>query len=87
MEYQVWYNNNVESFKIAEFDTLEKAKNYCKEEVKGYKTVGRYDNDYEGKGNNFRFEIYEGEPIITDEDGNIIETKDSVYETQRYYKD
>lgn len=37
------------------------------------------------RGNNFAYEVYEGDPIILDEDGDIAETKDCVYRTKQYY--
>ena len=40
MEYSVYYNNNVECNKVAEFDTLDEAKAYCVENTKGYDEIG-----------------------------------------------
>lgn len=35
MKYSVYYNNNVESNKVAEFDSLEEAKAYCAKNTEG----------------------------------------------------
>lgn len=85
-KYTVWLDNNVESNKVAEFKTLEEAKAYCNGEVAGHDEVADGDNDYECRGNNFHYEVYEGEPInfVYDEDG---ECKEPVYRTRQYYCD
>ena len=84
-KYSVYYDRNVESCQVAEFDTLEEAVAYCERETAGYTEVGPNDNCYEGRGNNFAYEFYEGDPIILDEDGDIAQTKDCVYRTKQYY--
>ena len=84
-KYSVYYNRNVESCQVAEFDTMEEAVAYCERETAGYTEVGTNDNCYEGRGNNFAYEVYEGDPIILDEDGDIAEEKDCVYRTKQYY--
>lgn len=86
MKYSVYYNNNVECKKVAEFDSLEEAKAYCAENTKGYDEIGDGDNCYEGRSNNFRYEVYEGDScIVLDEDGDVADFKDTVYETEQYY--
>ena len=35
-KYQIYYNNTVEINNVAEFDTLDEAKQYCTENTKGY---------------------------------------------------
>ena len=84
-KYSVYYDRNVESFQVAEFDTLEEAVAYCQRETAGYTEVGPNDNCYEGRGNNFAYEVYEGDPIILDEDGDISEAKECVFRTKQYY--
>lgn len=84
-KYSVYYNRNVESCQVAEFGTLEEAIAFCKNETEGYDKVCPGDNCCEGRGNNFAYEVYEGDPIILDEDGDIAETKDYVYRTEQYY--
>lgn len=84
-KYSVYYNRNVESFQVAEFGTLEEAIAFCCNETEGYDKVCPGDNCCEGRGNNFAYEVYEGDPIILDEDGDIAETKDYVYRTEQYY--
>lgn len=69
-KYSVYYNNNVECNKVAEFATLDEAKAYCTENTKGYD------------------EVYEGDNyIILDEDGDVAEFKNTVYETEQFYCD
>ena len=84
-KYWIYYNNNVEYNKVAECETLEEAKAYCTENTKGYDEVCNGDNCYEGRSNNFRYEVYEGEYIIKNEDGEVVDFKDSVYETPQFY--
>lgn len=60
-KYSVYYNNNVECNKVAEFATLDEAKAYCIENTKGCDEVCAGDNCYEGRSNNFRYEVYEGD--------------------------
>ena len=57
---------------------LSKNENYCNENTKGYDPVCDKDNCYEGRGNNFRYEVYEDEPYIINECGEIIDQKESV---------
>jgi hypothetical protein len=88
MKYSVYYNNNVEVNKVAEFDTLKEAKEYCAEETEGCDEVCDGDNCYEGHSNNFHYEVYEGDSCaILDEDGDVVEFKDPVYETKYFYCD
>lgn len=84
-KYQVYYNNNVEINKVAEFSTLEEAKNYCAENTKGYDMVCENDNCWENRSNNFRYEVYDGVKEILDEDGGVAGLKDPVYETDQFY--
>lgn len=86
MKYSVYYNNNVEYNKVAEFYTLDEAKAYCNKNTEGYNEIGDDDNCYEGRSNNFCYEVYEGDnPIIVDEDGDVADLKPSVYQTKQYY--
>ena len=85
-KYSVYYNNNVEGNKVAEFATLDEAKAYCTENTKGYDEVCAGDNCYEGRSNNFRYEVYEGDSnVILDEDGDVAEFKNTVYETEQFF--
>ena len=43
-KYQIYYNNTVEINNVAEFDTLDEAKQYCAENTKGYDKVCDNDN-------------------------------------------
>ncbi len=72
--------------KVAEFATLEEAKVYCVENTKDYDEVCAGDNCYEGRSNNFCYEVYEGDSyIILDENGDVADLKDCVYQTEQYY--
>lgn len=86
MKYSVYYNNNVECNKVAEFDTLDEAKAYCVENTKGHDEIGDGDNCYEGRSNNFHYEVYEGDSyVILDEDSDVADLKTPVYQTEQYY--
>lgn len=87
MKYSVYYNNNVKSNKVAEFDSLEGARAYCAKNTKGCDEVCAEDNCYE-HNNNFWYEVYKGEDCaIYDEDGEVADLKQTVYETERFYYD
>lgn len=86
-KYYIYYNNNVEVNKVSEADTLDEAIAYCDENTKGHDLIGENDNCYEGRSNNFHYEVYEGDYEIKDEDGDVVDFKDSVYETQQFYVD
>lgn len=84
-KYTVYLDTNVQSTKMAEFDTLEQAKAYCDSETKGHDEVADTDNAYEGRGNNFAYEVYHGEPVeVIDGEPS---PKPSVYRTRQYYFD
>ena len=84
-KYKIYRNTNVLMENVSEFDNLGEAVLYCIENTEGYDPVCDGDNNYEGCGNNFRYEIYEGHPIVIDENGDATDMKESVYETQWYY--
>lgn len=90
-KFTVWYNNNVEVLKAAEFGTFEEAKAFCDTQTAGYDEVADGDNDYEGRCNNFCYEVYDGEPIVEvfDEDGEIDDEKTTfspvIYQTGQFY--
>lgn len=84
-KYYIYYNNNVEVNKVAETNTLDQAKAYCAENTKGHDTIGENDNCWEGRGNNFHYEVYEGDYEIKDEDGDFVDFKEPVYMTKQYY--
>lgn len=86
-KYQVYWNINVEINKVAEFDTLQEAKKYCYENTKGYNEVCAEDNSWEGRSNNFCYEVYDGIKEILDEDGDVVDIKEQVYETEHFYFD
>lgn len=88
MKYSVYINFNVEVNKVAEFGSLDEAKAYCAENTEGRCEVCAEDNCYIGRSNNFKYEVYEGEDCgIYDEEGNVIDLKQPVYETELFYFD
>ena len=86
-KYQIYYNNTVEINNVAEFDTLDEAKQYCAENTKGYDKVCANDNCWEGYNNNFHYEVFDGYKEILDEDGDVVDLKNPVYETEQFYCD
>lgn len=86
-KYYIYYNNNVEVNKVAEANTLDEAKVYCTENTKGHDEIGDNDNCWEGRSNNFHYEVYDGEKEILDEDGDVVVLNEPVYETKQYYCD
>ena len=86
-QFKVYWNNNVEINLVADFDTLDEAKQYCTENTKGYDGIGDKDNCWEGCSNNFHYEVYDGVKEILDEDGDVVDFKDPVYETEQFYCD
>nr|DAR03519.1 MAG TPA: hypothetical protein [Caudoviricetes sp.] len=84
-KYCIYYNNNVEVNKVSEANTLDEAKTYCTENTKGHDEIGDNDNCWEGRGNNFHYEVYEGDYEIKDEDGDLVDFKEPVYMTKQYY--
>lgn len=92
-KFTVWRDDNVEITKEAEFDTLQEAKEFCDGETAGCDEVDDRDNDYEGRSNNFHYEVYDGEPIdfVYDDNGDVDDEKttykEPVYQTKLYYCD
>ena len=86
-KYQIYYNNTVEINNVAEFETLDEAKQYCTENTKGYDKVCDNDNCWEGRSNNFHYEVFDGYKEILDEDGDVVDFKNPVYETDQFYCD
>lgn len=84
-KHQIYYNNSVEINNVAEFDTLDEAKQYCTDNTKGYDEIGDKDNCWEGRSNNFHYEVYDNEKEILDEDGDVVDFKEPVYMTKQYY--
>lgn len=70
MKYSVYYSNNVETNKVAEFETLKEAKDYCAKNTEGCDEVCAEDNCYE-HNNNFWYEVYEGIAIPEDISSDI----------------
>ena len=84
---KIYWNNTVEINLVADYDTLEEAKAYCEENTREYDPVEDSDNCWEGRSNNFHYEVYDGEKEILDEDGNVVDLKNPVYETEQFYCD
>ena len=86
-QFKVYWNNTVEINLVADFDTLDEAKQYCTDNTKGYGEVGDNDNCWEGRSNNFHYEVYDGDKEILDEDGDVVDFNEPVYETKQFYCD
>ena len=86
-QFKVYYNNTVEINLVADFDTLDEAKQYCTDNTKGYDEIGDKDNCWEGNSNNFHYEVYDGDKEILDKDGDVVDFNEPVYETQQFYCD
>ena len=84
-KYQVYYDRNVEEVYEAEFDTLKEAKEYCGKCTQGFRYVIDTYNNLEGRGNIFRFKVYDGSPVILDCEGYALILRSSVYETKWFY--
>lgn len=84
-QFKVYWNNTVEINLVADFDTLDEAKQYCTDNTKGYDEIGDKDNCWECRSNNFHYEVYDGEKEILDEDGDVVDFKEPVYMTKQYY--
>lgn len=85
--FTVYYNCPVESFEVAKFETLEEAKAYCEKEVQGFEELNESDTDCESSNTNHWYEVYDGEMFEVDEDGEIIEDKEPIFVTKRYYNE
>lgn len=86
-QFKVYWNNTVEINLVADFDSLDEAKQYCTDNTKGYDEVGDNDNCWEGRSNNFHYEVYDGDKEILDEDGDVVDFNEPVYETKQFYCD
>ena len=84
-KFGVYYKTNVESFMIAEFDTL--AEEYCENETKGCIPVSENDTRVDNHNISFYYEVFEGDSLIMDEDGDVTGLKDPVYETDTFYSE
>lgn len=86
-QFRVYYNNNVESNQVADFNTLEQAKQHCLDECDGYESVCNRDTEYEHRATTKHYEVFDGDPYVLDEDGDVVDFKEPVYETGCYYID
>lgn len=85
--FKVYYVTNVENTEMAAFNTLEEAKSYCAEETRGCEPVSDNDNRADDQNISFCFEVYDGDPIVLDEDGDVVETKNPTYTTDWFYQE
>ena len=76
--FKVYWNIIVENNMVADFDTLDESKHYCDENTKEYEECT---GNYERGCDNFCYEVYDGEKDILDEDGNVVDFHEPVYET------
>lgn len=83
--FKVYWNNTVEINLVADYGTLEEAKAYCEENTKECDPVEDCDNCWEGRSNNFHYEVYDGE--ILDEGGDDVDFNEPVYMTNQFYCD
>lgn len=82
--FKVYWNICVENNMVADFDTLDEAKHYCDENTQGCdECTGDYD---EGCSDYFHYEVYDGEKDILDEDGNVVDFYEPVYETAYFLR-
>ena len=81
--FKVYWNIIVENNMVADFDTLAEAKHYCDENTKDYEECT---GDYERCCDNFCYEVYDGEKDILDEDGNVVDFHEPVYETAYFLR-
>ena len=84
-KFKVYYDRNVEEVYEAEFDTLKEAKEYCNKWTQCFRRVSDTYNNLEGRGNIFRFKVYEGSPAILDCEGYVLILRSSVYATKWFH--
>lgn len=88
-KFNVYQNfNNSESVKLAEYETLEEALAFVNEELTGYEILGK-DNgcseDVFASSKVGNFEIFEGSPILYDEDGDDCGCAEPAYVSPYFY--
>ena len=81
--FKVYWNIIVENNMVADFDTLDEAKHYCDENTKEYEECT---GNCEICSDNFCYEVYDGEKDILDEDGNVVDFHEPVYETAYFWR-
>ena len=81
--FKVYWNISVENNMVADFDTLDEAKQYCDENTEGCE---EWERDYDGCSDYFHYEVYDGEKDILDEDGNVVDFHEPVYETACFWR-
>jgi hypothetical protein len=93
-KYSVYYCDNIESkiatvmpgFKEARFDSEEEAREFIAFQLKGYQVVCPEDNNLDTCNNHHWFEIYDGEPVTIDEDGDE-HLNDPIFSSDMVYND
>ena len=73
-------------FKEARFDTEEEAREYIAGQLKSYQAVCPEDNNLDTCNNHHWFEIYDGEPVTIDEDGDE-HLNDPIFTSEMVYND
>lgn len=82
MKYTVYYCNASASEPVASYDMLVDAILYVSEQVHGCVRVNERDTD---KGKYlYWYEIYEGEPVVVNDEGNEV-SQDYVFTSEKYY--
>ena len=73
-------------FKEARFDTEEEAREYIAEQLKGYQVVCPEDNNLDTANNHHWFELYDGDPVTIDEEGDE-HLNDPIFTSDMVYND
>lgn len=82
-EAHVIYCTPVDEIEIKTFATVDEAVAWVKSEMNGYEVLDNRDTD---NGNNHHwFEVYDGEPIVEDEDGDFIANRAPVFISEKVY--
>jgi hypothetical protein len=92
--FSVYYCDNIESkiatvmpgFKEARFDSEEEAREFIAFQLKGHQVVCPEDNNLDTCNNHHWFEIYDGEPVTIDEDGDE-HLNDPIFSSDMVYND
>lgn len=84
--YKVYFDNNCETVFIETFDTIEAAKAYCEERIKGatLDELGGCTDDVFYSSKVGHLEVYENAHVLEDEDGDMV-CEDPLYTSQAFY--
>lgn len=84
--YKVYFDNNCETVLIETFDTIEAAKAYCDERIKGatLDELGECTDDVFYSSKVGHLEVYENAPVVEYEDGDMV-CEDPLYTSPAFY--